>query len=932
MKKFFALTFIYLLVVSSAYAEVSINESNFPDRIFRSVVGNSDRNDDGILSDAEIRAIDLISVSGRNIDSLQGIEYLTSLKTLYCDRNNLETLDLSRNTNLETLYCISNDLRELNITGCTRLKEIYCYLNELESLNVTDKPYLVSLDCQENRIKNLDVSKNLMLEFLDCSSNDLTSLNLTENTNLKRLYCRDLNIANGILDVSKNTELTHLWCWNDGLTSINFPEGVTLRSFIADDNDLSNIDPLYSLVSNPLELSIRGNDKITTSTHLIALSDFVVSDDEVILDIGNYYNISRDSITGYNSSLEKLTFASRTEDGFKFSSQPEVIAYRYDTGIPSLRMTCVAYRAGSDIKDRLTACFSGILVGTEDNGVISWKGIPYAKAPVDTLRWKAPEALTLDTTTVYSASEFAPAALQPKSEFTPSSITGDMSENCLYLNIWNADNDSDELKPVVVWIHGGAFQAGATSNFYYSGEKFARDNPDIIFVSVGYRLGLMGFIDFSQVSGGENYPDSGNLGLLDMLAALRWLNTNIASFGGDRNRITLMGQSSGAACISMLMTIPESKTLFKRAILESGTVSMHTRKADALPLAQLLLQVTGKTDMAGLASLTQDELLDAIETLRYSTNFPETDEQILSKDLYSSFAKNAGDFDLLIGTNSDELNYWRVAYQLLGVGEDSFNSLMSGGFQLTEYAIGQYSSEDVMTAETFAYITSNDYPEFFNEICFRGPAIRLAESHTGNTYMYYWEYPVQLVPGAGATHEAELAYFLDNPALVNVLVPAPDSGVQRLVQSLVSSFIKTGNPSAGSVTWPKYDSNTRATMIFTDSGNTEIDYDPLRTERELISPLLKWGVSGRELVNGDLSSGISVDPDAAPKPEPVPEPTPDPEPVPEPEPEPTPDPEPEPTPKPQTIGRNGGGCDSGISIVNAFILLFFMMRKKNHNA
>ena len=156
-----------------------------------------------------------------------------------------------------------------------------------------------------------------------------------------------------------------------------------------------------------------------------------------------------------------------------------------------------------------------------------------------------------------------------------------------------------------------------------------------------------------------------------------------------------------------------------------------------------------------------------------------------------------------------------------------------------------------------------------------------------------------------------------------MLVPLPDSDVQERVQSLVSNFIKTGSPSAGSVTWPKYESSARATMIFNDEGDTEIDYDILSEERELISPLLKWGISGRELVNGDLSSGISVDPDAAPEPEPEPEPTP------------TPSPETESDDsRPGNIGKSsgGGGCDSGFSFMSTLMLAMFVVRRRNHNA
>ena len=593
-------------------------------------------------------------------------------------------------------------------------------------------------------------------------------------------------------------------------------------------------------------------------------------------------------------SVRKMIQAGNTESEIKETWQADILEFM------ALRSKYALYPNNGNS----AACTNGTFLGTDDNGVITWKGIPYAKPPAGSLRWKAPEAPD-ESTEVFSADEFAPAALQPMTPFTHASMNKHMNEDCLYLNIWNADNYSYGLKPVVVWVHGGAFQAGATSNRYYQGEKFARDNPDIIFVSVAYRLGLMGFIDFSQVSGGENYPDSGNLGLLDIMQALRWINQNIASFGGNKDNITLMGQSAGAACISMLMTIPESRNLFRRAILESGTVSMHTRKADALPLAQMLLSVTGKTDMAGLASLTQEELLESIETLRYSTNFPETDERILPKDLYSAFEQNAGSFDLLIGTNADELNYWKVM-----LGQESFDQFMDAAFMATEASIGQYSSEDVMIIESFAEETSNDYPEFFNELCFRGPAIKIAQSHSGNTYMYYWEYPAQIPDNPGACHESELPYFLDNPAWTNMLVFDPDVEVQARVQSFVSSFIRTGNPSTESAAWPQYDSSTRATMIFTETGDTETENDPLSEERELIAPLLKWGISGRELVNGDISSGISVDPGDFPEPEP----------------------EPDSYPAPALPGSPSGGCDSGISFVSAIALMMFMMRRKDHNA
>ena len=401
------------------------------------------------------------------------------------------------------------------------------------------------------------------------------------------------------------------------------------------------------------------------------------------------------------------------------------------------------------------------------------------------------------------------------------------------------------------------------------------------------------------------------------MQSLRWLKSNIASFGGDPDRITLMGQSSGAATISLLMTIPESQKLFRRAILESGAVSQTTRKADAQTLTQRLMALTGKSDMAGLMSLTGEELEAVVtnDVIDASANFPILDDRILSSDIYTAFAQRSGSFDILCGSNADELNAWIAL-----LGPENFVDLVVNSFVLTEEAISRYTSDDAALMEEFAYLTDNDYPEFFNELLFRGPAIAQAESHTGRTYMYYWEYPAQ-VPGLGACHDSERPYFMNNQALEYALVLYPDETVQSNIQSLVSNFIKNGNPSTQSITWPEYNASTRQTLIVTDSGAITTESAPLDDQRELIRPLLKWGVSGREMINGDLSAGISVNPDAV-KPEPEPEPQPDPEP------DPQPDPGPESGDRQPGRSSGKGGCNSGLSCVNLFALVMFMMRKK----
>lgn len=526
-----------------------------------------------------------------------------------------------------------------------------------------------------------------------------------------------------------------------------------------------------------------------------------------------------------------------------------------------------AFAAPEDIVAR---CFNGVFAGVESGDIISWKGIQFAKPPVGDLRWKAPEAPN-ESFSHSSADEFAYIPLQVPSAANPDSYTR-TSEDCLYLNVWKSTKSTSSLRPVVVWIYGGGYDSGATSNPYYDGGVFVEKNPDIVFVSVAYRVGIMGFIDFSQVNGGEAYKDSTNLGLLDILQALRWINENISAFDGDKNNITLMGQSAGAGAISLLMTMPESKNLFKRAILESGSVSLSTRKKDGLKLAEKLLEVTNKTDMAGLMSLSVEELNSAMALTSVNSylNFPILDGRILSEDIYKAFANNAGNFDMLIGTNANELRFWE--FSLAPYGENAYENLVTGSFALIQEGIGKYSSEDLALTKDFMSLTSNNYTEFFTELLFRTPAITQAESHTGKTFMYYWDYPVTygLFTGAGACHCAEIGYFLNNYG--HPVVPVPDTEMLEKINPLVANFIRTGNPSTtatssavatSAITWNEYDTNNRQTLMISEAGEVTTENAPLEKQRKIIMPLVKWGVSGREMIRGNLNDGISINTEAA---------------------------------------------------------------------
>ena len=167
-------------------------------------------------------------------------------------------------------------------------------------------------------------------------------------------------------------------------------------------------------------------------------------------------------------------------------------------------------------------CHNGIFVGMTQNGISSFKGIPYAKPPIGELRWKAPEPAEADEG-IYDATHFGKSAIQLKASSELASMNPEgQSEDCLTLNIWTADLEKKN-KPVMFWIHGGAYSFGGTSDPLYDGQYLVAEHPDILLVSCNYRVGPMGFIDFSRVEGGENFPTSGYNGLLDQIQALKWV-------------------------------------------------------------------------------------------------------------------------------------------------------------------------------------------------------------------------------------------------------------------------------------------------------------------------------------------------------------------------------------------------------------------------
>ncbi|HVO74671.1 MAG TPA: carboxylesterase family protein [Ignavibacteriaceae bacterium] len=294
----------------------------------------------------------------------------------------------------------------------------------------------------------------------------------------------------------------------------------------------------------------------------------------------------------------------------------------------------------------------GLLQGTSENGLSVYRGIPFAAPPVGELRWRAPQP-PANWEGVRQAFNFAPGPIQG---WAP---PAGKSEDCLYLNIWTPAKTANEKIPVLVWIYGGGFNGGSTSEFMYTGEKLAKKG--VVLVSIAYRVGQLGFLAHPELSAENPNHVSGNYGLLDMIAGLKWIKQNIAQFGGDPDKVTIFGESAGGIAVSMLCASPLAKGLFNGAVSESGgsfgppRVTTYPgenlkRLHDAETAGEVYAKNAGYSSIADLRKLPADSL-PPIRGLAW----PIIDGYVIPDDQYKLYESGKfNDTPILIGYNSDE--------------------------------------------------------------------------------------------------------------------------------------------------------------------------------------------------------------------------------------------------------------------------------------
>lgn len=476
---------------------------------------------------------------------------------------------------------------------------------------------------------------------------------------------------------------------------------------------------------------------------------------------------------------------------------------------------------------------NGVFVGERDGELLVFKGIPYAVQPTGDRRWQVAQPEP-DSRLVREAKYFGHSSIQSRREWDAASLYP-QGEDCLTLNVWTAaDGMRTARRPVMVWIHGGSYVTGGTASPRNWGDNFVKAHPEVIMVSVNYRLGLLGFLDLSSLPDGKAYSRSGNLGILDQIEALRWVKRNIAAFGGDPNNVTIFGHSAGAGSVSILASIDEAQGLFRRAIAQSGSVAFTSSREDCQRLTKMVLDATGAKTVADLQRLSQDALMNLYEEVGEFYRFPERDGEVIPEDPYSRFDGFNSGIDMLIGSNSDEANFWIDA---MG-GEEKFELAVNLWYRYLSMSFGDEQREN---AKRFIDIVPEEKPwpaaELLNDLMFRGPAIEMAQRHAasgGKTYMYYWDKALS-EPIYGACHASEVSYVLNTGRQIKMGDVHNPVLASEVLQMWVN-FAKTGNPSTPAHYWPAYEGVQRATMVLGDS--IHVVNDPLKEQRVLIAPLM----------------------------------------------------------------------------------------------
>ena len=490
----------------------------------------------------------------------------------------------------------------------------------------------------------------------------------------------------------------------------------------------------------------------------------------------------------------------------------------------------------------------GELRGSEHDGVVRFAGIPYTAPVSGAGRFRPPEPRD-PWAGVRDATATGPIA--PQQDFMAAMLGTEperQDEDCLFLNVFTPAVD-DGRRPVLVWIHGGAFILGSGSQAGYDGAALAR-RGDVVVVTVNYRLGSLGYLHLADHD--PALDRSGNLGVLDQIAALEWVRDNIAAFGGDPGNVTIFGESAGGMSVGTLLGTPAARGLFHKAIPQSGAAHNASTAGHAAAMAQQLMDAAGVADVAGLRSMDPQALIEAQAQLvlrpfgdpdGQSTAGPGVrlpfqpvvDGVVLEETpLDAVAAGSAAAVPVLVGTCRDE---WRL-FQFMDQGEVDDEVLE----QRLDKVLGDGAAAAAVYRAALPGASAQDrLGAAITDLAFRQPAIRLAEALVANgsptfSYLFTWESPA-MGGILGSCHALEVPFVFGNVAgdgLGMLVGDAPPTGLVDVMQESWLAFARTGDPSNDVVgAWPAYDTVTRSTMELREA--PAVVDDPESERRELWS-------------------------------------------------------------------------------------------------
>lgn len=499
----------------------------------------------------------------------------------------------------------------------------------------------------------------------------------------------------------------------------------------------------------------------------------------------------------------------------------------------------------SDSGDPVVRTSYGPVRGRVEDGVLAFRGLRYAAPPTGNRRFKPPQPPT-PWTEVADAGQFGAASIQsPGQPDMPDFETH--SEDCVFLNVWTSSLSGK--RPVMVWLHGGAFSTGAAGRPTYFGDHFARDG--IVLVSVNHRLNVFGYTQLPE-SWGPEYASSGMAGMLDIVAALKWVQANIARFGGDASNVTIFGESGGGAKVSLLLAMPGAKGLYHKAVIQSGAALDAAPRSYAQALGGALMETLGVTsgDTARLASIETAKIFDAqdaaaakVRSLVAPGGFlnagfvPSVNPVDLSHGPFIPDAPAmSAHVPLLIGTNKDEAT-------LFLTGNKEFLNQTSANFEDAVRKAYPSNADRVIPAIRKAF---PDYsPPYLSAMLMTAQmfwlnsivlADRKVAQRAAPVYMYRMDWGSPINGGIlKAAHAMELSFVFGTYDAIRHFV-GPGEGPARMASQMHPAwvaFAKSGNPNHSNLpSWPAYDTKSRSTMIF--DLTSRVENDPLSELRRLM--------------------------------------------------------------------------------------------------